>query len=282
MTRIFFTQLGWEFRKLATRRQTWLGFVACGLWSVLGSVLLRVPTVRLHIQRDIWKMQWDFDQTFSGLTTATHILGEAMTVAGALSLSLIAADLMAGEVEDGAMRMTFCRPISRARVFVLKLIAAAALAILLTVFTAASALGVGLCFEGRGPLIVIATHESVLGAFDFATGLQRYGLATVLLMFTALSATLFAFACACLPVKPATAVALALTLSFADNSIRAAPGMAHVAPYCFTTRLIAWRQVFNDEIPTSRIRRLYGQLLAIDVALLGAAWWAFRRREFKP
>ncbi|MEQ1861608.1 MAG: ABC transporter permease [Chthoniobacteraceae bacterium] len=279
--RPFLTQLRWEFRKLRARPATYFGFAACALWSLAGSLLLRVPAVRLHIQRDLWRMQWDFEKTFSGLTTATHFMGEAMTLAGSLSLTLVAAGMLAGEAEDGSMRMTFCRPISRTRVLALKLIVCAVYSTALTCFVAASALGVGLLFEGPGPLIMVATHESVLGAFDFSTGLQRYALASALLAVSALSGTLFSFTCACFPVKPATAIALALTLTFADNSIRAAPSMAHVAPYCLTTRLIAWRQVFNEDIPIARLRRLYGQLLAIDAALLAIAWSAFRRREFK-
>lgn len=280
--RLFLIQLRWEFRKLWSRPRAWLGFVACALWCLIGSLLLCVPAVRLHIQRDLWKMPWDFEKTFSGLTTATHFLGEAVTVMGSLVLTLVAADLLAGEVEDGSMRMTLSRPISRTRLLLLKLIVCAVHATLLTVFTAASALGIGLLFEGPGPLIMIATHESVLGAFDFTTGLERYALAAALLAFSAFSATLFSFTCACFPVKPAAAMAIALTLAFTDNIIRSSPSMSRVSPYCLTTRLIAWRQVFNEEIPVSRLKRLYGQLFAIDAGLLAVAWWAFRRREFKP
>jgi len=280
--RLFLTQLSWEFRKLWARPRTYLGFAGCLAWHLIASSLLRIPAIRLHIQRDLWKMKWDFEQTFSGLTTATHLLGEAATAIGTLALALVTTDLIAKEIEDGTLQTTFCRPISRTRVLLLKLIVALSYSTLLVLFISASALGVGLLFEGRGPLIMVAMHEGILGTFDFQTGLARYALATGLLTISAATGVLITFACSCFPARPVTAAAIALAIFFADNSIRAAPGMSHVAPYCLTTRVIAWRQVFNFEVPTLMLRRCYTELLLLDAGLIGLAWWAFRRREFKP
>jgi hypothetical protein len=54
--------------------------------------------------------------------------------------------------------------------------------------------------------------------------------------------------------------------------------LASISPYTLTTRIVSWRQVFNQEIPWLRLERNYGELALLDVALVVIAWLAFRRR----
>lgn len=279
--RSFAAQLYWEFRKIWARPRTWFGFVAGLLWHVIASLLLCHPAIRLRIQRDMWKMRWDFDQTFSGLTTAAHLTGEAMTVIATVALAMAACDLIGQEVEDGTMRMLLCRPISRTRIYFLKVVVALAYTFLLTGFIAASGLVVGLLFEGRGPLVMIAVHENIVGTFGFEEGLQRYALAAGLVGLSALSGTLITYALSCFPIKPAAAAVIALTLFFADNCVRTFPNLPDATPYCLTTRMIAWRQVFNYEIPVERLQRCYRDLFILDAVALVVGWAAFQRRNFK-
>lgn len=278
--RLFFIQLGWEFHRLWARPRTYLGFGMAIFFELALSTLLRLPTVRAKIAHDIWKMHAHWADVFSGLTTAAHMMGETMTVFGSLSLALVAGDIVARDAEDGTLRMILSRPVSRASLFGQKLIVCLAFAAVITAFIAMSALAVGLLFEGRGPLLVIAAHEGVYGSFDFAEGLRRYAMAGGLLWFTAVSGLLWAFMFSCSGVKPATAAIAALTIFVADDIVRTQPGFTTVSPHCITTRMLSWRQVYSDEIPWPRIERNYTQLAAIDLGLLTVAWLLFRRREF--
>src|ERR1700710_2865041 len=111
--RAFLAQLKWEFVRLAKRPRTWLGFWLSLLFEVCASILLKAPGVRAAIARDVWKMHEQWDDIFSGLTTAAHILGESVTVVGPIGIALVAAEIVAGENETGTLRMIFCRPASR-------------------------------------------------------------------------------------------------------------------------------------------------------------------------
>jgi ABC-2 type transport system permease protein len=279
--RAFCVQLGWEFYRLGLRPRSWIPFGAVLLFELAVSAALRVAGVRAAIARDLWKMHWRFEENFSGLTTATHILGEAATLLGGFGIALVASDIVAKESEDGTLRMLLARPVTRRRIFTQKLIATTVYSLVLTGFTAATALGIGLLFEGRGPLLMIALHENIIGAFDFAPGVRRYGIATALLLLTQLSGMVVPFAFSCFSIRPNTAFVFALTMLLADTSIRLAPGFGSVGPFCMTTRLLSWRQAFNEEIPWTRIERNYAILAGWDLAWLATGFAVFRRRDVR-
>jgi ABC-2 type transport system permease protein len=277
----FLLQLRGELVRMSVRPGSWLAFVVAPVFWIVASSLLKSPAAREMIARDIWKMRARWEEIFSGLTTGTHLLGESLAVAGAVGLCLVAAELVAGEKEKGTLRMILCRPVGRTAVFAAKALALGIYTALLSLFLWAGALAVGLAFEGPGNLVLLAPHEGVMGAFGQGEGLRRYALALPFLFMSAASGAAWPFLFSCTGMRPATVAALALALFSADTVIRTAPQLAVARPYCVTTRLLAWRQVFNEEIPWSRIERNYRQLLAMDAALLVAAWAAFRRLELR-
>jgi ABC-2 type transport system permease protein len=277
--RSFLAQLKWEFVRLMKRPRTWLVFWLSLLFEVCTSVLLKAPGVRAAIARDIWKMREQWNDIFSGLTTAAHILGESFTIVGAIGIALVAAEIVAGENESGTLRMIFCRPAGRGRVLAAKLVVCITYAMVVVLYIAATTLFIGWLFEGPGNLVLLAPHEGIMGAFHFEEGLRRYALAVPLICFAAVSGMLWPFFFSCTGMKPATAAVLALFLLAADDILRTTPQTAVISPHCVTTRMLSWRQVFNDEIPWPRIERNYEQLAVIDAALLAGAVIAFRRLE---
>lgn len=277
--RSFFTQLKWEFVRLVNRPRTWFAFGLSLAFELCLSVLLKVPGVRAAIARDIWKMHEQWNDIFSGLTTAAHILGESFTIIGALGVTLVVAEIVAGENEAGTLRMILNRPVGRGRLFAIKLIVSCVYTVSLVVFIAVTTLLIGLIFEGPGNLVMLAPHEGIMGAFHFHEGMQRYALAVPLIWFSALSGMLWPFFFSCTGMKPVTAAVLALTLLAADDILRTTPQTAVISPHCVTTRMLSWRQVFNDDIPWPRIQRNYTQLAEIDVVMLAGAIVAFRRLE---
>lgn len=278
---LFLVQLRWELYRLARRPRTWLPFALVVVFNFGMSALLKLDPVRESIAKTIWKMHAKWDEAFSGLTTATHMLGEAFTVLGALGLALVAADIIAAENDNGTLRMIFSRPVGRLRIFSIKLITCIIYAGVLVVFIAASCLVAGLLFEGRGNLLMLATHEGIFGAFSFKEGLHRYALAIPFMWLSAVSGMLWAFLFTCMGMRTAAAMILALTLLTADTIVRTSPPTKSTAPYTLTTRLLTWRQVFNEEIPWGRIKRNTRELAMIDAALIALAFAAFRRMEIK-
>lgn len=279
--RLFLLQLRWELHRLWCRPRTYLAFGASLGAEIAISLLLKSPAARVAVAQDLWRVRVRFDDAYSGLTVAAHLLGESMLAIGALGLALVGADLIGREAEDGTLRMVFCRPVSRERVFVQKLIVIAIYSAALTVFIAVSSLTCGLVFEGPGNLVMIVTREGILGGFHFWPGLVRYALATVLLGGCIFIIPLLAFALSCFRMKPAAAMALALGFFLADDVIRVMPGTQSVARvWAVTPRIRVWREAFNKRIRWYRIRDGYAILLPIGVVVIASGWWGFRRREF--
>jgi hypothetical protein len=279
--KLFFSQLGWELRRLVLRPQTWLAFALSLAFEMGASMLLKVPDVRAEIARDVWKMRGQWSEVFSGMTTAAHIAGESLTIICALGTGLVVGGIVAHENEDGTLRMIFCRPASRAQLLAQKWMVSAIYVATLAAFIGVSSLAIGLIFEGRGNLVMLAPHEGVMGSFTFAEGMQRYGLAVGLMILSGLSGMFLPFFFSCTGMKPAAAAIVSLALFAGDDMVRTTPETSAASPYCMTTRLLSWRQVFNDEIPWARIERNYTQLAEMDAVLIAGAWVFFRRQEFR-
>ena len=275
----FFAQLRWELRKLWTRPRTYLGFAAMFAFELLMSLLWRLPAVREVMLREFWKMHLELAQAFSGLTSAVHLAGESMAMIGGLFLGFVASDVVSKEIEDGTLRTLLCRPVGRGAVFLQKLVVCLLYAIALALFAGLSALVLGLVFEGRGPLVIVAFSESILASLDFRQGLVRYLFAISMLAGSMLTVALMGFALSCCGLRPGGVIVVGGTMLMVDHLVRIQPGFAAISPYTLATRLMSWRQVFNKPIPWPRLERNYGQLLVLDLCLVAAAWWAFRRRD---
>jgi ABC-2 type transport system permease protein len=163
-----------------------------------------------------------------------------------------------------------------------KLVACASYVVALVGFVGATTLLLSLLFERPGQLVVTSARESVVGIHEAGAGLVRYALAMPLLAISMGTVALLGFAMACFPVRAATATMLAVMLLIGDWIVNIHPALAVVSPYTLMTRIASWRQVFNQEIPWLRLERNYGELAALDVALIVIAWLAFRRRALTP
>lgn len=278
----FLRQLGWELRKLAARPRTYLGFAACLAFEVTLVVLYRASSLDDAIGHKYWRVPAELDGPLSGLTVATHVAAETMGFIAALFLALVAGDIIANESEERTLHMIFARPVTRASVVLQKAIVCALYTLGLCLFVGATALALGLFVEGPGKVIVVSTQESLIGIHDFAPGLRRYALALVMIGPCWITFTLLAFLLSCCHMKPGAATVVACALLLTDHVLRIQPGFAHFAPYSLTIRLLTWRQPFAYEIGWLRIERNMSQLLVLDVLLVLAAWWVFRRRELAP
>lgn len=284
MTAPFVRQLRWELRRLWRRPRTWLGFGGTLAFQLLMYALLALPSVRdgfLQGARSVHQFL-DVGEPFSALSNGVRVAGQSMLFVGTVALALVASEMVAKEAEDGTLRATFCRPVSRTSVFFQKLLACTVYTVALTLFVGTAAMLLALALEPTGKLVVVSVRESILGVHELGPGLARYAAAISLLAASVLTVTLFAFALSCFPMRAATAATVAMMVLLGDWVINSHPMLAPISPYTLMTRLASWRQVFNETIPWPRLERNYGELALLDLALVVTAWCAFLRRPLTP
>jgi len=278
---LFFLQMRNELHKLFARKRTYLGFTAFVAVEVLLLFLLNLPKPKAGFRKLIEQNGYGFDQYFSGATLGLLMLMWTTFLLGALYLALVAGDVVAKEVEDGTLRMIFCRPISRLRVGCLKYTACVIYTFALTFFIGVTALVAGLLYCGWGGLFVFAPLEQLLALHEAWPGLWRYLGALPLLGFGLVSISSLGFLFSCCDMKPAAATILTLSIFFFDSIFRSIPYFESLRGWFMTSHMTLWLRVFEYHIPWWRIAEDVTWLGALNAtfALVGLA--ILQQRDFK-
>lgn len=277
----FLHQLGQELKKLFARKRTYLGFGSFLFVEILILVLLNLPRPRESFRRLIEQNGYAFETYFGGLTLGMQMVLWTVLLLGALYLALVGGDVVAKEVEEGTMRMTLCRPISRWRLGLLKYMACIIYTVALIFFIGASAIAAGVIYKGVGALFVYVPLERLFALYDTGPGLARIGLALLLLAASCCTFTSLAFLFSCGNMRPAAATILTLSLIFFDSIFRNIPYFESIEAWFMATHISAWVRAFSDPIPWWRMLEDYAYLLALDATAVLFGLALFSRRDFK-
>ncbi|MFV0338842.1 MAG: ABC transporter permease [Chthoniobacterales bacterium] len=274
-------QLRSELYKLFARKRTYMGFVGFFGVELLVLFLLRLERVRHTFEKIIQQNGYIAEYYMSGLTLGLLILLWTVFLLGALYLALVGGDLIAKEIEDGTMRMTLCRPVSRFRIICLKVSVATIYTFSLTLFISLTALATGWIQSGSGGLFVFAPLEKLFALYEWSDGLWRYFLAIPFLAFSLMTITSLALFFSCFKMKPAAATILTLSFFFVDTILRNIPYFESIRVYFVTSRMSTWSNVFHYRIPWENMIEDYAWLLAINISLLMLGYLVFQSRDLK-
>jgi ABC-2 type transport system permease protein len=278
---LFLRQLRAELLKLFARPRTYMGFVVFLGAEILILALLQMPAAHRMFLRSMQMHGLNFSHYFSGLTVAYVTITNTIFVLGSLYLSLVCGDIVSKEVEDGTMRMVLSRPISRARILLLKYLACCIYTWALTLFIVVSSLLLGIAYRGLGGLIVVAPWDHLFAFYEAGPGLERFALGALLLCFIMLTISNLAFMFSCFNVKPASATVLTLSLYIVDAVVRNVPYFEAYKIYCLTHHMGLWTQAFQPTIPWTRLVHSALYLGAFDLLFLSLGAFYFARRDFK-
>ncbi|MEP6670344.1 MAG: ABC transporter permease subunit [Chthoniobacter sp.] len=278
---LFFRQLWGELWKLFARKRTYIGFVAFLALEVIILILYQLPPVQRSFRHIMEKAGYGFDGYFSGLTLAFQVVCWTVFLLGGLYIALVGGDIVAKEVEDGTMRMTLCRPVSRTRILVLKLLASIIYTAVLTVFIGTSALVLGLLRQGRGGFFVYQPLQNLFALYDFGPGLQHYFSSLPLLCITLLTVTSLAFMFSCFNMKPAAATICTLTYITTDNIFRNVPYFESIKYWLVTSHIETWYNAYRVPFPWFQTVEDLAFLFGFDATVILIGMIAFSVRDFK-
>lgn len=277
----FFRQFYFELLKLFARKRTYLGFGAFFGVELLILLGLHLPGPRHLFTRAMMQHGLNFSHYFSGLTLAYVMITNTVFVLGSLYLALVCGDIVSKEVEDGTMRMVLSRPISRARILLLKYLSCVFYTWTLVLFIVLSSLLMGIIDRGLGGLIVVVPWEHVFGFYEAGPGLERFALGTGLLCFIMLTLTTLGFMFSCFNMKPASATVLTISLYLVDTILRNVPYFEDLQNYFLTHHMGMWTHVFQPTIPWPELVHSICYLGAFDLLFFAIGALYFARRDFK-
>ena len=278
---LFLRQLRGELWKLFARKRTYIGFGAFLALEIVILIIFHLPKVQRSWRRLIERAGFGFEDYFSGITLAFQIVFWTTFLLGGLYVALVAGDVVSKEAEDGTLRMTLCRPVSRVRVLVLKYLACLIYTFALVAFIGVSALLVGTARQGIGGFFAFQPLERLFVLYDFGPGLVRYLGSLPLLGVSLMSVTSLGFALSCFNMKPAAATICTLSYFFADLIFRGIPYFESIKEWFITSHTDTWYNVFRAPVPVALMVEDYAYLLAVNATVVVIGMINFQQRDFK-
>lgn len=279
--RLFLRQFSAELVKLFARKRTWIGFGAFVGLEMLVLLLSQTEKAKRGFRAFLESHGAMFDEYFGGLTLAFNMMAITVALLGAIFLALVAGDIVSKEVEDGTMRMTLCRPVSRLRVLGVKFLSSLVYCFVLIIFIGITALLTGLAWQGLGSLCALIPEERLLAFYSPGEGLARYFAALPCFCLSFCTIVSLAFMFSCCNMKPASATIVSLAILFVDRILDFWPQFASFKPWFMTSHMVTWLNVFRSPVPFGRMAEDYLYLFGLNATFVLVGCTIFLRRDLK-
>ena len=253
---MIFTLIRIELLKIFRKWRTYIGFIAIGIL-----VPLLHLAMYLEGQKSLEFITQGLRDSFilvGNLLNGywiSYIILNALTIHIPFLITLVAADLLAGEATAGTYRLLVTRPVSRMQIVTSKFLAGMVYTGSLILFLAFMSLVVGLIIFGSGELIVTGNQSIII--FEKSDILWRfllaYGFAILSMMVVCSLAIVFSSLVenAIGPIVSTMAVIIIfIILSAFDVEI-----LREIRPYLFTNYMMDWREFFNDPLDFAEITK---------------------------
>jgi ABC-2 type transport system permease protein len=179
------------------------------------------------------------------------------------------------------MRMVLCRPVSRARVLLVKYCACVIYTFALIFFIGTSALLVGILQRGTGGLFIFAPEQKIFALYEWGEGLTRFYIGVFFYAASFLSITTLGFALSCCNMKPAAATIVTLSVFVVDWIFHHLPYFESIKDWFITKNMASWANVFQSSVPVMSMLEDYAYLLGVNATLVVLGMLVFQSRDFK-
>ncbi|MGE3311258.1 MAG: ABC transporter permease [Limisphaerales bacterium] len=269
-----------ELWKLLGKRRTYIGFGMLLMAQVAVTIVFRFTGASRAAVRALESNGYEAASYLSALTVAVVMLFPIAYLLMPLYVALVGGDMVAKEAEDGTLRMILARPVSRARILVVKWVAGCVFSLVLVGMLGLSGLGVASLFFPQGGLFVFLPGE-IFTVLEPGPGLGRYFAAHAVLCLKAVTVLSLGFLFSCMNVKPAAATILALSVLFANAILIQIPFFREIQHWFLTYHLNLWQTLFAQPIPWWRVAESSCLLLGFNASFLILGLVIFQARDIK-
>jgi ABC-2 type transport system permease protein len=277
---MFIAQLRNELWKLFGKKRTYIGFGAFLVVQAMMLLLFRYGHAQDGMRRMLSGNGYLASEFVSALTVSIFMLTPQILFFLPLYTALVGGDLVAKESEDGTLRMILSRPISRARLLLVKWLAGFIFAMILALALGAIALITArILFPWKSMFVFIPGNP--FSVFPASVGFQRFLLSHVFLAINAGAMLSVAFLFSCFNMKPAAATVLGFSFYLGSWVLESIPFFEDYQNWFITHHFKCWILVFKSPIPWAQIAQSEILLMAICATAFAIGSMAFQVRDIK-
>ncbi len=269
-----------ELYKIFKKWRTYIGFIAIGvLVPIIQIAMLYEGENSINfVTREI-RESFVFVGNLLNSYFISYIILNALAVHIPFLITLVAADLLAGEASAGTYRLLVPRPVSRMKIVTSKFFAGTIYTNFLILWLAVISLGLGVIIFGVGELIVLKSSTIVIFEKSdvFWRFLLAYGYASLGMTVVCSLALLFSSLVenAIGPIISTMAVIIVFIIVSAINIDL----FQAIKPYLFTSYILNWREFFNDPVDTFEIIKSALILVGHIVLFFSLTAFIFRKKD---
>ncbi len=269
-----------ELVKIFAKPRSYIGFVAIAIIVSLIHVAMYVDGLNyISFITGPLESAFNIEGKILNGNLVCFIILQTLIIQIPLLVALVTGDLISGEAAMGTIRLLLTRPLSRTSVLFSKFFAGAVYVFILLVWLGLVSLGIGLLIFGPGDLIVLKSETiTIIPAEDtlwrFFAGL---GIAFISLLVVAS----FSLLLSCYsensigPIISTMAVIILFTIVGSMDI----PLFEKIKPFLFTTHMVIWRNMFDQELDYNLICNSMLMLVGHIILFLFVAWYSFRKKD---
>jgi len=219
---------------------------------------------------------------FNGLTFALYAFYFGFLLVLPIFAATEGGAQIAGETAAGTLYLLLTRPLTRARLFVTKLLIAGTLSTALVAALIALSLGIGLIAVGWGNLTLypgVLQMTEQRQHLSQADALRSFALAWPAASIALLAPLSMSFFVSSWVKSPVNAVGTSVALYLVLYVISEVHFFEELRPWLFTSYMSYWRGLFREEVDWGPLVRDGARLLGFSFLFLGLAFRRFRNRE---
>lgn len=269
-----------ELIKIAAKPRSYIGFVA--ITVIVGLIHLAMYLDGLnYIGFITTPLQTNFvlEGNILNGNLVCFIILQTLIIQIPLLVALVTGDLISGEGAMGTIRLLATRPVSRAQLLTAKFIAGNTYVFFLLLWLGILSLGLGLLFFGPGDLIVIKSEE--LTILQSPDTLWRFLAALAIAFLSLMVVAAFSMLLSCFSdnsIGPIIST-MAVIILFTIIGTMDIPLFDLIKPFLFTTHMVIWRNMFDQELKMDDIYFSLSVLAGHIVLFFGISMWAFRKKD---
>ncbi len=269
-----------ELYKIFKRPRTYISFViAAAITFVIQLAMITDGKTFMNFAMQGINEQFEIQGNIINGYFVTHIILQSLLVHIPLLVALVAGDSLAGEANQGTLRLLLTKPISRSKLVFVKFLSSFIYTVILIIWLAIVSLLLSILIFGKGDMINLKSETFIIILKNDV--LWRY---------------MAAFAFAVLAMTTIASMAMLLS-AFADNSIGPIistmgivvvlailsnleiPLFNYIKPYLFTTHMIGWKGFFDDPVPLGAIGRSAMVLVCYTTGFIACTIFYFNRKD---